>query len=161
MSMIRSQRGFTLIELLIAISVGSVIMLATFAMLDSSVTLTGTTQKRVDATQRGRQAMEWITSQLRSQVCPNSAASAVVGSGSSAPASDEYQVNFWSFRRTGAFVPERHVITWDTNTDTITQRDYNAAGTLLRTNLLLRKVRPPASPANAPIFSYWAYPTTP
>jgi prepilin-type N-terminal cleavage/methylation domain-containing protein len=159
--MMRSERGFTLIELLIAISVGSVIMLATFAMLDGSVTLTGNTQKRVDATQRGRIAMEAITSQLRSQVCPNSAASALIGAGSTGPASDQYQVNFWSFRRTGAFVPERRVITWDTNTDSIVQRDYNQAGTLLRTNLLLRKVRPATTPANAPIFSYWAYPTTP
>src|SRR3954452_21928871 len=109
MPMIRNQRGFTLIELLIAISVGSVIMLATFAMLDSSVTLTGTTQKRVDATQRGRQAMDTITSQLRSQVCPNAAASAIVGAGGTGTASNQYSVNFWTFRRAGAFPPERHV----------------------------------------------------
>jgi prepilin-type N-terminal cleavage/methylation domain-containing protein len=151
----RSERGFTLVELLIALSVGSVVMLATFSMLDGSVVLTGKTQKRVDATQRGRLAMELITRQLRSQVCPNATTPAIVGGGASA--SDQYKVNFWTFTGTGAFTPERHELAWDTNTNSIIERDYNSAGTLLRTRTLLVKVRPPATPANAPVFTYYAY----
>ena len=155
----RSQRGFTLVELLIAISVGSVVMLATFSMLDGSVVLTGKTQKRVDATQRGRLAMEVITRSLRSQVCLNSTTpSFVVGGGTG---SDNYRVNFWAFTGTGAYTPERHEIAWDNNTNSITDRAYNQAGTLLRTRTLLTRVVPPPPPAsNKPIFKYYAYPTT-
>jgi prepilin-type N-terminal cleavage/methylation domain-containing protein len=157
-SRLRRQRGFTLIELLIAMSVGSVVMLATFNMLDGSVVLTGKTQKRVDATERGRLAMEVITRQLRSQVCPTATTPAIVGGGTSP--SDQYKVNFWTFLGTGTFTPERHEIAWDTNTNSIVETDYNPTGTLLRTRRLLTKVRPPATPANAPVFSYYSYPTT-
>lgn len=160
MSRLRREHGFTLVELLVAISIGSVVLLATFSLLDTSVVLTGKTQSRVDATQRGRLAMETITTQLRSQVCPNATTPAIVPSGGAAAASDNYKIDFWVFTKTGAFAPERHVIAWDTNTNSIIETDYNQAGTQLRQRTLLTKVRPPQSPANAPVFSYWAYPTT-
>jgi prepilin-type N-terminal cleavage/methylation domain-containing protein len=161
MNRVRREDGFTLIELLVALSIGSVVMLATFMMLDSSVTLTGKTQKRVDATQRGRLAMDLITRQLRSQACPNATTPAIVGAGGIAPASDDRSANLWVFTGTGAFKPERHVIRWDTNTNSIIEQDYNQAGTLLRTKTLLAKVRPPTTPdppfttLNAPVFSYF------
>jgi prepilin-type N-terminal cleavage/methylation domain-containing protein len=155
----RRERGFTLIELLIAVSVGSVVMLATFSILDSSVVLTGKTQKRVDATQRGRLAMENITARLRSQVCLDRTTPAIVGTGLSAPASDQYRVNFWMFNRIGTFAPQRHVIAWDTNTNSITDTAFNQAGTQVSSRTLLSKVRPP-NPANTPVFRYYAYPAT-
>jgi prepilin-type N-terminal cleavage/methylation domain-containing protein len=158
--LVRRNGGFTLVELLVAITIGSVVMLATFSLLDTSVVLTGKTQSRVDATQRGRLAMETITSQLRSQVCPNATTPAIVPTGGAAVASDNYKVDFWIFTKTGAFAPERHVIAWDTNTNSIIETDYNQAGTQLRRRTLLTKVRPPQTPANAPVFSYWAYPAT-
>jgi prepilin-type N-terminal cleavage/methylation domain-containing protein len=160
---LRSQRGFTLIELMVAISVGSVVMLATFSMLDSSVVLTGKTQKRVDATQRGRLAMYQITRSLGSQVCLNATTPAIVGSGTAGQvASDQYQVDFWMFTGSGAFTPERHVIRWDTNTNSIIETVYNQAGTQTKQRTLLTKVRPTGT--SAPVFTYWAYPangTTP
>jgi prepilin-type N-terminal cleavage/methylation domain-containing protein len=158
LSRLRGESGFTLVELLVAITIGSVVMLATFSMLDSSVILTGKTHARVDATQRGRLAMETITTQLRSQACPNATTSAIVGAGGTAPASDQYSVDIWVFTKTGAFVPERHVIAWNTNTNSIVESDYNQAGTLLRQRTILTKVRPPQTPNNAPVFSYFAYP---
>jgi prepilin-type N-terminal cleavage/methylation domain-containing protein len=154
---LRSQGGFTLVELLIALSVGSVVMLATFAMLDSSVVLTGNTQKRVDATQRGRLAMYRITQALGSQVCLNATTPALVGTGTTGQTpSDQYTADFWMFTGTGAFAPQRHVIAWDTNTNSITETAYNQAGTQISQRTLLTKVRPPG--ANQPIFTYWSYP---
>jgi prepilin-type N-terminal cleavage/methylation domain-containing protein len=153
---VRGERGFTLVELLVTITIGTVVMLATFNMLDSSVALTGKTQSRVDATTRGRLAMDVITQQLHSQVCPDSTTPAMVGGGTSP--SDQYKVNFWTFMGTGAFAPERHEIAWDTNTNSIVETDYNQAGTQLRTRPLLAKVRPPTvngplgSPTSGPIF---------
>lgn len=151
----RREAGFTLVELLVAISIGSVVMLATFGLLDSSVVLTGRTQDRVDATQRGRLAMETITTQLRSQVCLNATTPAIVGSGGTAAASDQYTADFWVFTKTGTFAPERHVIGWDTNTNSIVETDYDQSGTRLRTRTLLTKVRP--TTLNAPVFQYYAY----
>jgi len=66
---LRDERGFTLIELLVAMSVGMVVLLAAFMLLDRSFTASGQIADRQDALQRGRQAMELITRQLRSQVC--------------------------------------------------------------------------------------------
>jgi prepilin-type N-terminal cleavage/methylation domain-containing protein len=153
---LRAERGFTLVELLIALSVGSVVLLATFSMLDGSVVLTGRTQKRVDATERGRLAMELVTRELRSQVCPSTTTPSIVGGGASA--SDQYKVNFWMFTGTGAFAPERHEIAWDTNTNSITDTAYNQAGTQLRSRRLLTTVIPSAT--NAPIFTYYKWGAT-
>ena len=63
------ERGFTLIELLVAMSVGMVVLLAAFMLLDRSFTASGQIADRQEALQRGRQAMELVTRQLRSQVC--------------------------------------------------------------------------------------------
>jgi prepilin-type N-terminal cleavage/methylation domain-containing protein len=156
-SRLRSQQGFTLIELMVAISIGSVVMLATFSMLDSSVVLTGKTQKRVDATQRGRLAMYQITRSLGSQVCPNSTTPAIVGSGvTGQTASDQYSVDFWMFTGAGAFTPVRHVIAWDTNTNSITDTAYTSSNNPTTMRTLLTKVLPPPG-TNVPVFTYWAY----
>ena len=63
------ERGFTIIELMVAMSVGMVVLLAAFMLLDRSFTASGQIADRQEALQRGRQAMELITRQLRSQVC--------------------------------------------------------------------------------------------
>lgn len=66
---IRQEGGFTLIELLVSVSLGMVVVLATFNLLDAATRASNDTRSRVDATQRGRVAMEQITQRLRSQVC--------------------------------------------------------------------------------------------
>lgn len=63
------QRGFTLIELVISSTIGIVVLLAVFALMDVSVVQAGRTQDRVEVAQRGRNSMEQITQQLRSQIC--------------------------------------------------------------------------------------------
>jgi hypothetical protein len=66
---VRDEAGFTLVELLSAITVGMIVLLATFAVLDRSVSTASEVAMREETLQRGRQAMGLITRQLRSQVC--------------------------------------------------------------------------------------------
>jgi Tfp pilus assembly protein PilW len=66
---LRSEDGFSIVEVLTALTVGLVVLGAAFQLVGYSTTLTKATQDRVDATQRGRQGLEAITSSLRSIVC--------------------------------------------------------------------------------------------
>jgi type II secretory pathway pseudopilin PulG len=152
----RDEAGFTLPELLIGCIVGTVILLATFTMLDTSVVLSGKVTDRVDRTARARTAMEQITRELRSQVCPGAGTPALING-------DNYSVKFYSFMGSGAFVPDIREIAWDTNTNSITEKLYQGSGTSpfttwpgtpTKTSTILTDVKPP--PANAPIFAYYA-----
>jgi Tfp pilus assembly protein PilV len=151
------QSGFTLIELLVACLVGMIILLASFTMLDSSVVLTGKVTDRVDRTQRARVAMEQITRDLRSQVCPSAAVPALIEG-------QDYSVKFYSYMRSGQFVPDIREISWDTNTNSLIEKRWAGSGASpyttwpsspTTTRTLLSDVQPP--PSNAPIFAY--YPT--
>jgi type II secretory pathway pseudopilin PulG len=66
---VRDEAGFSLPELLAAISIGMIVLLATFGLLDRSIATGNEIAMREETLQRGRQAMELITRQLRSQVC--------------------------------------------------------------------------------------------
>jgi type II secretory pathway pseudopilin PulG len=59
----------TLIELMVGLSIALVVTFASFAVLGRATTASNEIADRQDAIQRGRQAMESITRQLRSQVC--------------------------------------------------------------------------------------------
>jgi prepilin-type N-terminal cleavage/methylation domain-containing protein len=157
----REQRGFTLVEMLVACSIGTIVLLAAFTMLDTSVVMTGRVADRVDRTQRGRLAMELITRKLRSQVCPTPGQGALIDA-------QDYSVKFYSFMGTGAFVPDILEIAWDTNTNSILQRKWAGTGTSPNTtyaatpttSTLLSDVRPNFSPPDqtstrGPVFTYY------
>lgn len=158
----REQSGFTLTEMLVACIVGTIVLLATFAMLDSSVKLTGKVTDRVDRTTRARLAMELITRKLRSQVCPAPGTSALIDA-------QDYSVRFYSFMGTGAFVPDILELKWDTNTNTLVESKWAGSGTApgttwsstATTRTLLTDVKPVFSPAGqtstrGPVFRYYA-----
>jgi type II secretory pathway pseudopilin PulG len=63
------ESGFTLPELLTAMSIGIVVILAAFMLLDRAVSTSSELADRQDSSQRGRVAMEIISRSLRSQVC--------------------------------------------------------------------------------------------
>lgn len=63
------QSGFSLIELLTAMTLGMLLLFAAMMLLDHATALTKQITDRQDAVQRGRQAMELIVRDLRSQVC--------------------------------------------------------------------------------------------
>jgi prepilin-type N-terminal cleavage/methylation domain-containing protein len=149
----REESGFTLTELLVACIVGSVVLLATFATLDTSVKLTGNVTDRVNRTQRARLAMEVITRKLRSQVCPSAGQSALIDA-------TDYSVRFYSFMSAGAFVPDILELKWDTNTNSIIESKWKGTGTAPTTRVLLADVKPVFSPAGqtatrGPIFKYY------
>jgi len=66
---IRRQEGFTLIELLVGMSIGTIVMLAAFGLVDSGSAASKRVTDRVEATQIGRAAMEEVMQDLRSAVC--------------------------------------------------------------------------------------------
>jgi type II secretory pathway component PulJ len=157
----RAQGGFTIVEVLVACLVGSLVLMATFAMLDSSVKLTGKVTDRVDRTQRSRLAMELITRKLRSQVGPAAGVPALIDA-------QDYSVRFYSFMGVGAFTPDILELKWDTNTNSIIESRW--AGTTPSpdttwaatptTRTVLTDVRPTFSPSGqtstrGPVFKYY------
>jgi prepilin-type N-terminal cleavage/methylation domain-containing protein len=73
------QSGFTLPELLTAMVLGLIVLLAAALLLDSSVSRSNEIADRQDAIQRGRQAMEIVARNLRSQVCLKDQRPIVIG----------------------------------------------------------------------------------
>ena len=65
--------GFTLVELLVAMVIGVIVTFAALAVMDGSWRAQAKTVDRLDATDRGRLAMDKITQQLDSRVCLSTA----------------------------------------------------------------------------------------
>jgi hypothetical protein len=151
----REESGFTLVEMVVAMTIGILVILAAFAILDSSVVLTGKVTSRVDRTSRARVSMEDITRKLRSQVCPSAGTPALIDA-------QDYLVKFYAFTGTKPFVPEIRQIAWDTNTNSIIETKWAGSGTAPNTvwtappttRTLLSDVLPP--PSNVPMFTYYA-----
>jgi type II secretory pathway pseudopilin PulG len=67
--MLRREDGFTVAEMVTAMAIAVIISLAAFALIETVMTRSAEVSGRVDATQRGRGAMDEMTRELRSQVC--------------------------------------------------------------------------------------------
>jgi prepilin-type N-terminal cleavage/methylation domain-containing protein len=67
-----AEDGFTLVELLVSMIVGTVVIFAALSVMDGSWRLSAKTTDHIDATNRGRLAMDKITQQLGSRICLNS-----------------------------------------------------------------------------------------
>jgi prepilin-type N-terminal cleavage/methylation domain-containing protein len=160
----RSEQGFSLPELLIAITVALVISLASFTLIEVTMRRAGDVAGRVEASQKGRAAMDFMTRQLRSQVCLSSAIPPMVSGTAN-------EVRFYvdlSNGNSGA-PPEMHRITYDSTTWRLTERAYVGSGvspnivfpsTPTRTKVLAEDVvpyRPAGASADLPIFRYYAY----
>lgn len=65
----REQVGMTLVELTVGMAIGLVVTTASLTVLQRAERASNEIVDRQDALQRGRQAMELMTRQLRSQVC--------------------------------------------------------------------------------------------
>ncbi len=120
---LRDEGGFSLIELLTAISIGLLILFAAFGLLDRTISASGQIADRSEALQRGRQAMQLITRQLRSQVC--------VGTATPIVSASDLSVSFYADLTDGtpANPIKQRTLTYSVATDTITETVTPSAGT--------------------------------
>jgi hypothetical protein len=84
MRRLRDEAGMTIMEVLTAATVGMIVLMAMFALLDGSVRMNTNVMRKTDAMQRGRLAMDVLTQELRSQVCLANLAGTAVRPGATA-----------------------------------------------------------------------------
>jgi hypothetical protein len=66
---LRDDDGFSLIELLVAMSVGMLVVLAAFSVLDMSISTQSSATDRIETVQRGRSTMNETSRVIRSHTC--------------------------------------------------------------------------------------------
>jgi prepilin-type N-terminal cleavage/methylation domain-containing protein len=167
MRRLRQQDGFSLPEMLTAIAIALIVSLAAFSLIDAVLKRTGATTGRIDATQRGRTAMEAITRELRSQVClPSGTPSMWSRTGN--PTDANSATFFVDFSDGGdpSLAPDLHTITFDPVKKQIVESVYKGAknptpavdlpynGTPVKKVLLTDVV---GLADGTPVFRYYAY----
>lgn len=115
------QSGFTLTELLMAISIGLVLLFAAFTLLDRASASSQEIIDRQDAVQRGRQAMELIVRQLRSQVCLGDEEEPITWATGN-------QVTFYADLSDGSKNIQRRTIFYDAPNKNLVERIYPGDG---------------------------------
>jgi prepilin-type N-terminal cleavage/methylation domain-containing protein len=161
---LRDESGFTLPELLTAIIIGLLIIFAAFDLLDTTLSVGSKVTKRVDATQRGRTALDRITRDLRSQVClpGDTPVDSLIG------ASDN-SVDIYADLTdgSGARPPQRRTITFNPTARTLSESIYTPTGSPgsytfpsapTSTQTLLTDV---VQSATTPVFQFYPLDATP
>jgi Tfp pilus assembly protein PilW len=154
--------GFSLTELLVAVTIGMVIVMAALAVFDRTISASGQIADRSEALQRGRQAMELISRQLRSQVCVGDTPPIVAGS--------DLSVTFYADLTDGtpANPIKKRTLSYSTTTDTISESVASSTGTYpnltfgtATTTPLLSKVDQilETNGTLRPMFRYYGYQT--
>jgi prepilin-type N-terminal cleavage/methylation domain-containing protein len=165
---IRSEEGgFTLIEMLVASSIGVILLMAAFMLLDRSFSSSASIADRQDGLQRGRQAMELMTRQLRSQVCVvvppatgyqppvvSATDDAVTFYGSLSESSTNVEKRTLTFSSAGTGSITQNVIVGTPNT-VYPQMAFSGTGT--NTTLLTNVKRAVKDGSNLPVFRYYRY----
>lgn len=152
------QEGFTLVELLVAMTIGMVVLMAAFLLLDRAQSASREISDRQDAVQRGRQAMEYLTRQIRSQVCLGNTTEPITYASPT-------QVTFYADLTDGSKNVERRTLTFDAAAKTITEQVFPGTGvypdltfsaTPTETRTLLTKAEAVTGPAT-PFLRYYAF----
>lgn len=118
---LRAQDGFTVIETMLGAAIALIMLSATLLTLGRAFTVNMQIADRVEATQRARQAMDTMTRQLRSAVCPDPLTAALVsGSNDSA--------TFFVDLSDGSKPVAKHRLTYDPTARTITEARYDGTG---------------------------------
>jgi hypothetical protein len=170
--------GVTLIEALVALTTGTVLMLALFAILDFSTTQTSRTTDLVQATQLGRNTMSHIIDELRSACITTEDTPISSGSTGSTlifenafsespviPKESAYQRRIvWnSTEKNGTLVESTWNATggsWPSFTFPSTSSTPNST-VLLAEDISQAKVGSSGAEETLPIFTYYKYSTTP
>ncbi len=162
MRRLRREDGHTLPELLTALFMSTIILMATFALVEHVMRRTAETQARVESTQKGRQAMDAITRSLRSQVCLSATATSMAAASDT---SMTYYTDRGDPTATTVEPPEKHVVTYDPATRKLTQEIYPGTGapptTTYASTPALRKqlAENIVLDGATPMFQYFAYTT--
>jgi prepilin-type N-terminal cleavage/methylation domain-containing protein len=153
------QRGFSLTELLMAITIGMIVLMAAWMVLDRTISASGQIADRSEALQRGRQAMELITRQLRSQVC--------VGNATPIVSASDLSVTFYADLTDGtpANPIKKRTLTYDPATHTINESVASSSGTYptltfgtaTTTPLLAKSDQIMDGSTARPVFRYYRY----
>jgi prepilin-type N-terminal cleavage/methylation domain-containing protein len=156
MTRARDESGFTLVELLVAMTIGTIVLFASFMLVDASTPLAQKTQDRVEAAQQGRLAMEIIGAELRSQVCMPGAVPPIMPT-----VSDGGNVWFFGNNQDQNSLPQKHHVyiqgtalkedTWQ-GTGTITNVVFPVLPTQTRTLL-----NPVALVPGVPLFRFYGF----
>ena len=124
-----AQDGFTLVELLMAMSIGTIVLMAAFYTLDRAGQIQREAADRSDALQRGRIALELVTRELRSQVCLGTATEPITDGRATS-------VEFYADMSDGSATPEKRKIAYDATKKTIIEYRYARHRHLPRLDLL-------------------------
>lgn len=153
------ERGHTMPELLVAMVCGMIVLIGSLTALEAATRRSTEVQGRVDATQRGRLAMDTMTRSLRSQVCGPNGAAAVQAAGASS-------ITFYADFTPEGSTAERRVLTHDPAAAVITEAIYVPGGTPAaptypsaptRVRTVLTDVY---APEDSAVLQYYAYDTS-
>jgi prepilin-type N-terminal cleavage/methylation domain-containing protein len=165
--------GFTLTEVLIALIIGSIIVTASFTLLDVVMRRAGEVDQRVDTAQRGRMLMDVMTRELRSQICQTTDVPPIKATTSATAANGSYQqtVTFYTDLTDGRAntPPQMRTLRYDEATRTIIEYTYVATGNapiLYKVNpdrtrvLATNVVREVRGGVPVPIWSFYGFTTS-
>lgn len=154
------ESGFTLVELLAAMAIGLMVLMAAFMVLDRATSVTKEIADRQDAVQRGRQAMELIVRDLRSQVCLGDETEPIT-------VADDDRVTFYADLSDGSTPVEQRTIRYDAASKTMvedvhvgtgTYPDLVFAGTPTTSRVLVEAVEPVTNGAQTvPVLRFYAF----
>lgn len=153
----------TLIEVVVSLSIGLIVLMAGFMLLDRATVASTEIADRQEAVQTGRQAMELMTRALRSQVCLGESAEPISygDGGTVAFYSDLSDGSKNIERRTLAYEPPaggspgRLVETVEPGVGTYPDLEFGASSTTRE--LLASAGQVTAGGVTEPVFSYFAY----
>ncbi|HEV7807506.1 MAG TPA: hypothetical protein VGO80_16925 [Solirubrobacteraceae bacterium] len=121
MKLVSSDDGFSVLETMLAAALGLILISAALLTLDRSFKVNMQVSERVDSSQRARQAMDTITRQLRSAVCPDPLTAALV-------AGTDDSVTFYVDLGDGSKPVARHVLSYDSSARAISELRYDGSG---------------------------------
>jgi hypothetical protein len=113
--------GISVVETVLAAALGLVILSAALLTLERAFTANREVFDRVEASQRARLAMDLMTRELRSSVCPDPFTAALIGGSANS-------VSFFADLGDGSKPASKYTLTYDPSKRTISQLQYDGAG---------------------------------
>jgi prepilin-type N-terminal cleavage/methylation domain-containing protein len=156
---LRREHGFTLPEMLIAMVIALIVSLATFSLIEVAMKRSGDIALRVEASQKGRLAMDTMTREMRSQVCLSKNDPPMYAA---TPDSATFYAEFTD-QSLSTRPPERRTITFNPVAGTLVESTFVSASTAApyvypatptRTKTLVTNV---TRYGTTPIFQYFAF----